>query len=226
MANLTKDPVNQYLVEEHDQMGLETLGVMNSSVWRNDPKRLLFTLARYKFVGRMLNGKSNVIEIGCGDGFGSRIVKQHVDNLLITDYDPLFIDNFSSTASKEWLIKAEVHDIIKEPTKVQYDALYSLDVFEHIGVEQEDIFLVNVCKSLTNDGVAIIGIPSLESQQYASPQSKQGHVNCKTGKEFKNTLSLYFSNVFLFSMNDEVVHTGFAKMAHYLICICCSPSPQ
>ncbi|MCA6302689.1 MAG: hypothetical protein IM629_12150, partial [Phenylobacterium sp.] len=29
----------------------------------------------------------------------------------------------------------------------------------------------------------------------------------------------FFSNVFLFSMNDEVVHTGFAPMAHYLFAI-------
>jgi len=27
--------------------------------------------------------------------------------------------------------------------------------------------------------------------------------------------------VFSFSMNDEVVHTGFEKMAHYLFVICC-----
>ena len=33
-------------------------------------------------------------------------------------------------------------------------------------------------------------------------------------------LEKYFKNVFLFSMNDEVVHTGFSKMAHYLICLC------
>jgi hypothetical protein len=30
----------------------------------------------------------------------------------------------------------------------------------------------------------------------------------------------YFHAVFLFSMNDEVVHTGFAPMAHYLIAVC------
>jgi len=35
-------------------------------------------------------------------------------------------------------------------------------------------------------------------------------------------LKNYFNNVFLFSMNDEVVHTGFNKMAHYLIAICCA----
>lgn len=35
--------------------------------------------------------------------------------------------------------------------------------------------------------------------------------------DFKNTMQRYFHNVFMFSMNDEVVHTGFHPMAHYLL---------
>jgi hypothetical protein len=31
----------------------------------------------------------------------------------------------------------------------------------------------------------------------------------------------FFHNVFMFSMNDEVVHTGYHKMAHYLFALCC-----
>ena len=37
----------------------------------------------------------------------------------------------------------------------------------------------------------------------------------------KSLLSKYFHNVFIFSMNDEVVHTGFYPMAHYLFALCC-----
>jgi hypothetical protein len=36
----------------------------------------------------------------------------------------------------------------------------------------------------------------------------------------KMLLELYFHNVFIFSMNDEVVHTGYYKMAHYLLALC------
>ena len=56
----------------------------------------------------------------------------------------------------------------------------------------------------------------------ASEGSKLGHVNCRTGKEFKKFMEKYFDNVLLFSMNDEVVHTGFEKMAHYLFVVCSS----
>jgi hypothetical protein len=31
----------------------------------------------------------------------------------------------------------------------------------------------------------------------------------------------FFKNVFMFSMNDEVVHTGYSKMSHYNFALCC-----
>jgi len=38
----------------------------------------------------------------------------------------------------------------------------------------------------------------------------------------KKTMEKHFANVFMFSMNDEVVHTGYHKMAHYLLALCCT----
>src|SRR5262249_30224464 len=95
-----------------------------------------------------------------------------------------------------------------------------LDVLEHIAAPDEETYVINLCRSLTGDGVLIIGSPSVESQLYASPLSKAGHVNCKSGKDLKDLLDQYFERVFIFSMNDEVVHTGFYPMAHYLFAIC------
>ena len=60
----TKDPVNQSLISLENERGLESIGLMNSAVWHEDPKRLVFTLSRYKFVSKMLAGKNNVTEVG------------------------------------------------------------------------------------------------------------------------------------------------------------------
>ncbi len=221
----TLDPVNKPLVELEDAIGLQPLGIMNNQVWHHDPKRLVFTLARYKFVAKMLTGKERVAEVGCGDGFAARIVKQEVGYLLISDVDPLFVNNFRQPdqQSTSWRIEATVHNILEKPLpSPQFDAVYSLDVLEHISSIEEDAFMEHVCDSLGDQGVGIIGMPSLESQQYASPPSKAGHINCKTGQDFSDLMNKYFHNVFLFSMNDELVHTGFSKMAHYLIAIGCA----
>jgi 2-polyprenyl-3-methyl-5-hydroxy-6-metoxy-1,4-benzoquinol methylase len=200
------------------------LGLMSSSRWETDPKTLLFSLARYKFVAKMLRGQSRVLEIGCGDGFQSRIVRQEVESLTISDFDPSFIADFEGRQKNQaWTTRAMVHDFVESTLAEEFDAAYALDVLEHIEIRDEDQFLQNVCMSLSAFGTLIVGMPSIESQIYASKQSKIGHVNCKTGLDLRETLLRHFHTVFSFSMNDEVVHTGFEPMAHYLIAVGVSP---
>jgi 2-polyprenyl-3-methyl-5-hydroxy-6-metoxy-1,4-benzoquinol methylase len=163
MKPKTKDPVNQPLIEFEEKIGLQWLGLMNSAVWHEDPKRLVFTLSRYKFVAKMLSGLQQVVEIGCGDGSGSRIVKQEVENLTITDYDPYFIKRYHEISDPDWPVQAKVHDILSGPLPEKYNAVYSLDVMEHISSDLEDKYLNQIVASLEENGVAIIGMPSLES---------------------------------------------------------------
>ena len=216
----TKEPQYQPLVDLKQGRGLTRLGMMNNQVWHDDPRRVVFTLARYKFVAKMLSGKKHVLEVGCGDAFASRIVKQEVGQLTVIDFDPVFVADIEERADPFWPITAAVHDILERPFPGRFDGIYSLDVLEHIPPAQEDRYMANVLASLDPAGALIVGMPSLESQAYASVQSKEGHVNCKSGNAFKGFLERWFQNVFLFSMNDEVVHTGFAPMAHYLLAVC------
>ncbi len=216
----TREPQYNRCVEIKQRFGLTQLGLMTNQVWHDDPRRLTFLLARYKFVSKMLSGRHNVGELGCGDAFGTRIVQQEVDKVTAYDFDPVFIEDILSRQDARWPLKARVHDIIAGPLPEKHDGLYSLDVLEHIASADEHTYVTNLRNSLTPDGVLIIGSPSIESQPHASPLSKAGHINCKSGKELKALLEQYFASVFVFSMNDEVVHTGFYPMAHYLFAVC------
>lgn len=216
----TKEPQYQVSLDYQKERGLEKLGLMTSQAWYDDPKRLTFTLARYKFAAKMLAGRRHVLEVGCADAFATRIVLQEVEKLTATDFDPVFIEDAKSRMTERWTFDCVVHDMLSGPMPGSYDGIYSLDVLEHIKHEDEQHFLTNMLAPLDQQGAAVIGMPSLESQGYASPISKQGHVNCKTMPDLKATMERHFHNVFMFSMNDEVVHTGFHKMAHYLIALC------
>lgn len=219
----TKEPQYQPLVDLKRRRGLTRLGIMNNQVWQDDPRRLVFTLARYKFVAKMLSGRRSALEVGCGDAFASRLVKQEVAELTVIDFDPLFVADIEERADPAWPMRAAVHDMMAAPFPGTFDGIYSLDVLEHIPAEHEERFLRNLLASLAPGGAVIIGMPSLESQAHASPQSKEGHVNCKSGAQFRKFLEGFFLNVFLFSMNDETVHTGFYPMAHYLLGLCATP---
>ena len=211
------------VIAEMRRRGPERLGLMTSWAWHDDPKRLTFTLSRYKFVAKMLDGTRDVLEVGCGDGFGSRVVAQSVGTLTAIDFDPEFIESARSVAGERYKIDFRVHDALKKPIPGSFDAVYSLDVLEHIKTDDEDRFLRHILAPLVQKGVCIIGTPSLESQAYASKFSKLGHVNCKDQPSLKRLMLRYFDNVFAFSMNDEVVHTGYSKLSHYNFVLCCGP---
>ena len=210
----------QFLIERLKERDRVSLGMMTSQGWDDDPKRLVFTLSRYKFVAKLLEGQKHVLEIGCADAFASRIVKQHVEKLTVSDIDSVFIQELRTRMNDDWPMDAIIHDMVKKPMDQTFQAAYALDVLEHINPEEEFNFIKNTCDSIDDNGVLIFGMPSLESQPYASIPSKEGHVNCKSMPEFKNVMSNFFNTVFMFSMNDEVVHTGFHKMANYLFAVC------
>lgn len=221
MSENTREPQYQICIDLRERYGLTALGLMSNQVWHDDPKRLLFVLARYKFVAKMFAGMHAVLEVGCADAFGTRIVCQEVSSVTAIDFDPVFVKDVQERMEARWPFECRVHNMLEGPVEGNFDGAYALDVIEHIPQEHEQRFVAHLAQSLREHGALIIGTPSLQSQVYASAPSREGHINCKDYPGLKKLLSQFFHNVFMFSMNDEVVHTGFAPMAHYLLALCC-----
>lgn len=191
------------------------LGGMNAYRWEADPKLVGITLARYKFAAKLLEGKSRVLEIGCADGFGSRVVRQHVGHLTAVDIDPASIREAKRNMSEKWPIDFVRADLMDWNQK--FDGVYALDVLEHVPPGSEERSLLgSMCRMAP---VAVIGMPSLESQPYASSVSRQGHVNCLSGRDLKELLGIFWKNVFVFTMNDEQLGMSFYPMAGYLLAL-------
>jgi hypothetical protein len=192
-----------------DQMDAEVkLGPILSDSWLRDPKHVGFVLARYKFVAKMLTAVDAVAEVGAGDGWAAQIVAQEVGYVHTYDIAPL---------------RAGIrpYDVMGGMLPTRYDAIYALDIFEHI--KSGEVFFYNLSDSLRSHGTLIVGTPSRESQTYASEPSRKLHINCMSGDSLRELALRYFHHVFMFSMNDEVVHTGFMPMAHYLFAVCAEP---
>jgi len=216
----TREPQYEGCLDLDERKGRTRFGLMSNLAWDSDPRRLVFLLSRYKFVSKMLSGAHRVLEVGCADAFGTRVVQQEVGSVTAIDFDPVFVDDVNSRWDPDWPIDCRVHDMLDGPIPEVFDAAYSLDVLEHIRVEDEAAFIRNIADSLASPGTLIIGTPTASSQPWASEPSKQGHVNCKTEVELRATLGAHFHSVLLFSMNDEIVHTGFYPLAHYFMAVC------
>lgn len=220
MTGKTREPQYSRCLELKERNSLTRLGLMSSQAWHDDPKRLTFLLSRYKFAAKMLAGSKHVLEIGCADAFATRIVQQAVQSVTAVDFDQVFVDDVLERMDPDWRFECRLHDILEGPVPGEFDAAFSMDVLEHIPSEKEDTFMINLCGSVTTAAKIVIGTPSIHSQAWASALSRQGHVNCKDHEQLRVLLAKYFQHVFLFSMNDEVVHTGFYPMAQYYMALC------
>ena len=77
-SSTAKVEKERYLGSLGLQLDSVRLGTNTSTIYQNDPKLLLFTLSRYKFVSKMFAGFENVLEVGCQEGFGAQIICKEV----------------------------------------------------------------------------------------------------------------------------------------------------
>lgn len=217
-----------YISHIGEKYGNITLGNNTSKILVEDPKLLGFTLSRYKFVMKMLKGANSVLEIGCQEGFGANVIIPEVETYVGIDFYKPYIDYLDANSFRK-NASFVAHDMLDGPLfrnseGEKFESAFAIDVLEHILPESEVLFMENVIKSLDgNLGKFIVGMPTLESQVYASESSKIGHVNCKKAEDLKIFMGKFFKFTFVFSMNDEVLHTGFYPMSHYVFVIGAGP---
>lgn len=165
----------------------------------------------------MLSGSSKVLEAGCGDCMSLPLFLKEVGSVHAIDYEPFVINNAKERYRNTFLnCTFEVLHLTRNSPNGTFDAALSLDAIEHVKPDRENDFMSNICRALSDRAVFILGTPNITAHQHASPLSQAGHINMKSAKTLKQTMETFFYNVFIFSMNDEVVHTGFHPMAHYL----------
>ena len=160
-----------------------------------------------------------VLELGCSDGVGTMLLKEKASKILAVDFDERTLDWAKKNLSDEKL-EFTCADIMSQDFGT-FDAVISLDVIEHIFPENEERFIQTILKNMSETGITIVGTPNITAEKYASKNEQ--HVNLYSGERLQQTFEKYFHNVFLFGMNDEVLHTGYTPMCHYLFVIACNP---
>jgi cyclopropane fatty-acyl-phospholipid synthase-like methyltransferase len=174
-------------------------------------------MSRYKFAANMACNNARVLELGCSMGIGASILAESAKNYLGVDLDQAAI-----LTAKENFTDAKfsfLHDDFMGKTYGLFDAIISLDVIEHIHPPYEDLYFQTIMNNLSKNGICVIGTPNITSAPFASSTSQLGHVNLFSQERLAKTLKNRFYQVFPFGMNDEIVHTGFGAMAHYILCV-------
>lgn len=196
-----------------------------SATVRNTAHGLLFILARYKFAVKMMANRKGlrVLDFGCNDGLGDLMIQQDCDceEIVGVDLDREAISWAQKNIANEKLRFIEEDILQTNVCALGGDVVVSLDVIEHILLEDEPRYFEAICRNLKGDGFAIIGTPNITMQPYASPWNKIAHINNYDQKRLYESMSRYFENVFIFGMNDEVLHTGMYPFACYIMALGC-----
>ena len=185
----------------------------------DSPRHLLFTLSRYKFAARQLPQDSavDVLELGCSEGIGTLMLAEKGHRVTAVDFDGDAIRHANETLNKPNITFVDANFLGGKFG--DFYAAISIDVIEHIYQTEEDSFFETIRINLDADGICLVGTPNITAAQYASTHSQIGHVNLFTAERLVSLMKRYFQHVFLFGMNDEVVHTGFYPMCHYLLAL-------
>ena len=182
----------------------------------NDPKHMCFVLSRYKFCAKMLEGRKAVMEIGPGDGFGLPIIAQSVEHVYAIEWDKRLLDGNARRLAHLKNVSHLHVDLNEASPDLLVGAAFMIDVIEHVDPAKEAAFMENIVRCLEPKGVLISGTPNITSLQYSTRGSRISHINLKSQETLRMLTERYFENVFMFGMNDEVLHTGYAPMCHYV----------
>jgi 2-polyprenyl-3-methyl-5-hydroxy-6-metoxy-1,4-benzoquinol methylase len=189
---------------------------------QEDTLHFTIRLARFKFIARLVKPDDKILEIGCGSGVGTIFVGQHCTSIKGIDIVSSEI-SYAKELNRRDNVSFESTDFLQYPEKNKYNVVYSLDVIEHMPEAVGRRFVEKTCRHLTDDGMLVIGTPSCYSYEYESESARAGHVKMYDQKELVAMVENFYGRVIAFSMNDEIVHTGFHKLAWYYIILAFMP---
>ncbi|MEQ8228961.1 MAG: class I SAM-dependent methyltransferase [Rhodospirillales bacterium] len=196
-------------------------GPYASHKWRDDPRYITFILSRYKHAAKILRGKKTVVDIGCGDAFGFPILLQEIDRVHGIDIEKVVLDDIRARdVLPPDRATFALHNIVTDgPLEQKFDAAVSFDLLSSIPRSDEEAFITNICRSLDEDAIFVLGAQNGISTQYSLAQSHMDQDNFKDYDEMVAYMRPHFHNVVIIGMNDETIHTGRETMTQYFLAL-------
>lgn len=158
---------------------------------------------RYFWVAQILKGEEDILDMGCGTGYGSWYLASKGHSVV--GYDPC-------KEAIEWARKHFKHLNISFTHSVwdlgKFDVICSFEVIEHVGEtgsEQRDNWVEFLCSRLNDGGTLIISTPNCVDDAINAYLSREGYQlksnpfhHEMTSEEFLSLLSRYFGEVKLY----------------------------
>jgi SAM-dependent methyltransferase len=153
-------------------------------------------LHRYAFATSLVKDK-RVLDLGCGEGYGSKLLASAASSVIGMDIDEAVIRHASAKYGGLNLdFRTGSIAAIPIPEKESFDFIVCFEAIEHI--ENHDALLAEVKRLLARDGAFIVSTPN-KTVYHDEPRSENPfHVKELYFEEFRDLLAHHFCNVQFF----------------------------
>jgi len=183
---------------------------------KETPLMIARHFSAYRFACGYLSGRKT-LEVGCGEGYGSRYLADFVSDLTAVDYDAAVIEYARCRYQKENLHFLVANAKELEKIKDTFSAACSFQFIEHLS--DAESFLHDVCNLLDGTGVFICSTPNRKD---ASPGSQSPfnrfHQREYLFEEFRGLLERHFKEVAMFGLKRSRKLDFFRRLKKSGIC--------
>ena len=150
---------------------------------------------RYLYATQFVKDKV-VLDIACGEGYGSFLLSESTKKVFGVDIDPATINHASSRYIKDNL-EFKVGSTGKIPIKGEkiFDVIVSFETIEHVAEKEQKQFLAEVKRLLKSDGLFIVSTPNKLLYTDVPEYKNEFHIKEFYIDEFKSFLESTFKNV-------------------------------
>jgi len=153
---------------------------------------------RYMFASRFCNQK-NVLDIACGEGFGSNYLSKNAEFVLGVDIAPDIIEHAKKKYNHQRL-DFMVSNAVSVPLESEnFDVIVSFETLEHLSKDDQHLFIKEMVRLMKEDGTLIISTPNKKVYSDDANYSNPFHLSEFYKQEFMSFLTEHFKNITIFS---------------------------
>lgn len=142
---------------------------------------------------------SEVLDAGCGAGYGAEILSLVASRVHGVDYDSQVVARNRLKYSDRSNLSFEVQDLAQLTLPDQsFDLIVSFEVYEHMAPEAGGPFLMQLCRVCRPGGTVLLSTPNRLVEgpfMRSTGQSYRYHINSVSPGEFKSHLRRHFGSV-------------------------------
>ena len=165
--------------------------------WTNDPVIAYEHLHRYAFATQLAEGR-RVLDVGCGEGYGSALLASRAASVVGIDVDPRAVEHARATyraPNVSFAMKSAQE--LRAYGEDAFDLVVCFEVIEHIGAQERVV--AEARRVLGEAGWLLCSTPERVRYRERTGDRNPFHVRELDRREFEELLSSAFPNVVLWA---------------------------